>query len=170
MSGDRSSPTSSLLGSKQRGYGAAMPSSGLAGPSRALQKHTRTFTHTITKSDSLNSLAVRYDTTIADIKRINKLWSNESLSLRTEVKIPLHGDIPQSNGSQTNGSQSNGSCNTNGDVTVADVAHIDCTDMDGAVSKPSTDTAGSVDFFAKFDKSLSAIKKKVDSQSTNSLQ
>ena len=175
MSGARSSPTSSLLSSKQRGYGAAVPSSGLAGPSRPSYP-IHTVTHRLTKSDSLNSLAVKYDTSIADIKRVNKLWNNESLSLRTEVEIPVYYNNEENNTRLTNGASSSGtSC-------VADVAQIDCSDMVATTSSGQGDATShssciannenvsGTDFFAKFDKSLSALKKKVESQSSSSLQ
>ena len=176
MSGARSSPTSSLLSSKQRGYGAAVPSSGLAGPSRPSQP-IHTVTHHLTKSDSLNSLAVKYDTTIADIKRVNKLWNNESLSLRTEVEIPVYYNNEDNNTRLTNGASA-----TSCDTYVADVAQIDCSDMVATTSSGRGDAAShssciannenvsGTDFFAKFDKSLSALKKKVESQSSSSLQ
>ena len=177
MSGARSSPTSSLLSSKQRGYGAAVPSSGLAGPSRPSQP-IHTVTHHLTKSDSLNSLAVKYDTTIADIKRVNKLWNNESLSLRTEVEIPVYYNDEKNNTRLTNGAST-----TSSDTScVADVAQIDCSDMVATTSSgrgdatshssciANNENVSGTDFFAKFDKSLSALKKKVESQSSSSLQ
>lgn len=167
MSGARSSPTSSLLSSKQRGYGAAVPSSGLAGTSRPTQP-IHTITHRLSKSDSLNSLAVKYDTTIADIKRANKLWNSESLSLRTDVYIPVY--------NLTNGSSSSNSP----DVALIDcsveVAMIDHSDIlpsrpaGGDTCIANRDNVSQSDFFAKFDKSLSAIRKKVDNQSSSSLQ
>ncbi|CAJ0576044.1 unnamed protein product, partial [Mesorhabditis spiculigera] len=50
--------------------------------------------HTIRPEDTIAGLALRYNSSITDIKRINKLWSNESLFLKSRITIPVHCDTP----------------------------------------------------------------------------
>lgn len=45
--------------------------------------------HKVSKDDSLQSIALKYNSSVTEIKRINKLWSNDSIYLRDELKVPV---------------------------------------------------------------------------------
>ncbi|XP_076333409.1 lysM and putative peptidoglycan-binding domain-containing protein 2-like [Tachypleus tridentatus] len=45
--------------------------------------------HIIQPTDTLQGLALRYGVTMEDIKRVNKLWTTDSLFLRPYVNIPV---------------------------------------------------------------------------------
>uniref|UniRef100_A0A915HMF9 LysM domain-containing protein n=1 Tax=Romanomermis culicivorax TaxID=13658 RepID=A0A915HMF9_ROMCU len=45
--------------------------------------------HQLTTSDTLQGLALKYNSSITEIKRLNKLWSNDSMYLRDCLKIPV---------------------------------------------------------------------------------
>ncbi|CAJ0954988.1 unnamed protein product, partial [Mesorhabditis belari] len=50
--------------------------------------------HITQSEDTIPGLALRYNSSITDIKRINKLWSNESLFLKKSIMIPVQPDSP----------------------------------------------------------------------------
>ena len=78
---------------KPKGYGAAVASTSSASTSKGA-----IISHKVIKSDSLTSLAIHYNSTVADIKRANKLWNNEALSFRDFIDIPVYIDQSSSNG------------------------------------------------------------------------
>jgi len=43
----------------------------------------------VESSDTLQSLELKYNSSMYDIKRLNRLWSNDSLHCKTVVKIPV---------------------------------------------------------------------------------
>lgn len=73
---------SSLTGSisLQRSYGATRADFNCT--------DTKVLLHRVAAGDSLQGLAIRYGVAVEKIKRLNKLWSNESLFLKDMVKIP----------------------------------------------------------------------------------
>ncbi|MFH4974857.1 hypothetical protein AB6A40_001566 [Gnathostoma spinigerum] len=73
---------------RTRGYGST------ATPESSMRKYSSLINHTVVPSDTLQGLALRYNSSMADIKRINRLWSNESLYLKIIVKIPIYEDAP----------------------------------------------------------------------------
>jgi len=154
--------TGALFSQKPRGYGTT-PSSSSSSLSSAGANKPKTFlTHSVTSTDTLQALAVRYDVPIADIKRTNKLWNNESLALRYTIEIPVYDSVNVS--VTTNGglehagtSQSNGS------------AHISCSKRSETKTETKSELSAT-DFLAKFDTSLSSLKKKVETQVSNAAQ
>ncbi|CAG9531067.1 unnamed protein product [Cercopithifilaria johnstoni] len=49
--------------------------------------------HQITPNDTLQGLVLKYNTSMSEIKRLNRLWSNESLYLKEYVEIPIYDEI-----------------------------------------------------------------------------
>jgi len=45
--------------------------------------------HTVTRTDTLEGIALKYDVQVADLKRVNRLFSNQDLFARKEVVIPV---------------------------------------------------------------------------------
>ncbi|PAV57604.1 hypothetical protein WR25_03450 [Diploscapter pachys] len=54
--------------------------------------------HTVTPSDTLQGIALRYNCSVTTLARINKLWSAEALHLKETIKVPCEGDSPPSDG------------------------------------------------------------------------
>jgi LysM repeat protein len=73
--------------SKDKKYGACSATS---------KKQPKKFLiHKIQPSDSILSIAVRYDTSIEEIKRINCLWTNDIFHL-SELRVPIKVDTSSS--------------------------------------------------------------------------
>uniref|UniRef100_A0A0N4ZR70 LysM domain-containing protein n=1 Tax=Parastrongyloides trichosuri TaxID=131310 RepID=A0A0N4ZR70_PARTI len=45
--------------------------------------------HKISPNETLQSICLKYDSNISEVKRINKLWNNESFYTRKCIKIPV---------------------------------------------------------------------------------
>jgi len=72
-----------------RSYGAL----GNQGQSIMLTKFdVRSFTHKLQPSDTLQGLAVKYGVTVERLKRINKLYSNDTFHVRKTLRIPQVND------------------------------------------------------------------------------
>lgn len=57
--------------------------------SASTPKFARVILHKVTTSDTLQSLELRYNSSVFEIKRLNKLWSDQSLYCKSEVLIPV---------------------------------------------------------------------------------
>lgn len=175
---------------KFKGYGSAASSA-----SKGLQPQPTIVSHRVVKSDSLTSLAIHYNSTVADIKRQNKLWNNEALAFRDAVDIPVYN--LQSNSSIEASSHPSTSLvdPTDIDLGLGSSAATKCIDANtkditsnlnnklslASTSEPMHTTSDSLDidvplnsalatddFFAKYDQSMSALRKKVETQSAKS--
>lgn len=195
MADEYESLNNSFSSKKTKGYGAAIPSS-----SSSHQPKPVIVTHQVVKSDSLTSLAIHYNSTVADIKRANKLWNNQSLGFRDTIEIPVYdsqatgendsmtassnqvtisvagtSDIGQAtaNGTDITNDEffsnfdksvsltSNSSGTTNGALIIHKDISRQTNSTDTISNGPGT--ADGHDFFAKYDQSLSVLKKKVES-------
>lgn len=149
--------TSPLHSKRLRGYGAAVSSNDIS-PNRKQPKLT--ITHTVSPSDTLQSLAVKYDSTVADIKRVNGLWNNESLVLRDGVKIPVYSDVNLS-------VDENGHAELPSTSTSSMKGQTNHRSVKQHVKRNSADSDDPMAFFAKFDTSVTSLKKKVAKQVEN---
>ncbi|KAJ3095268.1 hypothetical protein HDU97_007111 [Phlyctochytrium planicorne] len=52
--------------------------------------------HTIQSTDTLEGICIQYGCELSEIKRINKLWTSDSVHLRKVLYIPLHAPPPSS--------------------------------------------------------------------------
>ncbi|XP_067938849.1 lysM and putative peptidoglycan-binding domain-containing protein 1-like [Watersipora subatra] len=186
MADEHQSLTRAAQGRKPKGYGAAVTSNG---PSR--RPTTSVVTHKIIKSDSLTSLAIKYNSTVSDIKRVNKLWNNESLSFRETIDIPIftselstgivgHSTVDAVESSDINVtlvSPATHASDVGSDVFLDNFGDISpSTRKDDVMTmkdSPSTLASNgatqnicidSNDFFTRFDQSLSFLKKRVEDQ------
>ncbi|KAK6105208.1 LysM domain family protein [Brugia pahangi] len=53
--------------------------------------------HQIKPNDTLQGLVLKYNTSMSEIKRLNRLWSNESLYLKEYIEIPIYDEIFEKN-------------------------------------------------------------------------
>ncbi|KAF6039104.1 hypothetical protein EB796_002595 [Bugula neritina] len=163
-----------LLLTRQRGYGAAVTTTPYI--LNFYQTPKSTISHKVQPGDTLNSLAIRYDTSVADIKRYNRLWNNESLAFKDTISIPIyseqrHSDLSTNNPriplSQRLSGEPSPPDSSNGSVPTSDSKNVSTLTSSTSLSVPNgTHADGSQDFFAKFDKSLSLLKKKVEDQTS----
>ncbi|TKR83053.1 hypothetical protein L596_016706 [Steinernema carpocapsae] len=70
-----------------RGYGST---NDLNSPSTSYLKYTELVRHEVSPSDTLRGLVVRYSSNMSELKRINRLWSDESLHCKSHVFVPLY--------------------------------------------------------------------------------
>ncbi|XP_064596125.1 lysM and putative peptidoglycan-binding domain-containing protein 2-like isoform X2 [Liolophura sinensis] len=144
--------------------------------------------HRVVSGDTLARLALKYSVTVEQIKRDNKLWSNESLFLKEHVFIPVTRDnsdtLPEDTvivGSECFRSQQNSSQkqNSNGDHFQSDaptdkrtesVSNIDVESSksdSGRLSKPVSGKESALDFLSKYDSSIAQLKTNVKKMEQN---
>uniref|UniRef100_T1J056 LysM domain-containing protein n=1 Tax=Strigamia maritima TaxID=126957 RepID=T1J056_STRMM len=91
--------------------------------------------HTVMPEDTLQGIALKYGVTTEEIRRINKIWLNDSLYLRPLLDIPLandcqtsqNSDLVSKSDSKSDEFTSN-SQNTESEQTLADIlSRIDST-------------------------------------------
>ncbi|KAK6635533.1 hypothetical protein RUM44_000785 [Polyplax serrata] len=61
-----------------------------------LKKPEYLVTHVVQKNDTLQGLALKYNTTMEQIRRINRLYASDSLFLRDHLKIPVNKEVGSS--------------------------------------------------------------------------
>ncbi|XP_011160866.1 lysM and putative peptidoglycan-binding domain-containing protein 2 isoform X2 [Solenopsis invicta] len=104
--------------------------------------------HTVSPTDTLQGIALKYGVTTEQIRRINRLWASDSLFLREHLLIPVSADSPAS------------TCNNE---LVASEEH----DVPPNISSPSSisspigDESSVNDFLAKMDTSIANAKREV---------
>lgn len=148
--------TGTLFARKPRGYGTAAASDSWNACQRSPK---RLFTHLLCSSDTLQGLAVKYDSTVADIKKANRLWNNESLALRESVVIPIFDDKscpPDVNHVKDEQSQPS-------KLSPKLVKAVN----NGADQPDIMKKTNGLDFFAKYDNSIHTLKAKVAKQVEN---
>uniref|UniRef100_F1LEW0 LysM and peptidoglycan-binding domain-containing protein 2 n=2 Tax=Ascaris TaxID=6251 RepID=F1LEW0_ASCSU len=79
---------------RARGYGST------SRPQTSTRRYSSIIRHQVEPTDTLQGLVLRYNTSMSEIKRLNRLWSNESLYLKPYINIPIYEDKPTS--SETN--------------------------------------------------------------------
>ncbi|OAD61333.1 LysM and putative peptidoglycan-binding domain-containing protein 1 [Eufriesea mexicana] len=52
--------------------------------------------HTVSKTDTLQGIALKYGVTTEQIRRVNRLWASDSLFLREHLLIPINPESPLS--------------------------------------------------------------------------
>nr|CAG4650489.1 EOG090X0DPX [Sida crystallina] len=93
-----------------RKYGTTSTSSSsliMNNSSFRLHQPTSFMHHPVQSGDTLQGIALRYKTTVENIKRINKMWSNDTLFLRDFLLVPAPSEEAEfsSNGSITGSGQ-----------------------------------------------------------------
>ncbi|CAH0550771.1 unnamed protein product [Brassicogethes aeneus] len=108
--------------------------------------------HFVTQYDTLQGIALKYNVTIEQIRRANRLWASDSLFLKEFLLIP----VQDSNGSNSE--------------TVSSPVEV----RSSQVTSPSSTTCGSFDnddisdFLSKIDASIANTKEDVKKTQTNS--
>ncbi|VDN19083.1 unnamed protein product [Gongylonema pulchrum] len=69
---------------RTRGYGS------LANPHASTRAYQTIIRHQVEPTDTLQGLVLKYNTSMSEIKRLNRLWSNESLHLKESIDIPIY--------------------------------------------------------------------------------
>ncbi|KAI6191530.1 LysM and putative peptidoglycan-binding domain-containing protein 1 [Aphelenchoides bicaudatus] len=57
--------------------------------SNGSRKCSQIIIHDVQPTDTLQSLELKYNSSMFEIKRLNRLWSNNSLHCKTQVSIPI---------------------------------------------------------------------------------
>ncbi|XP_061185443.1 lysM and putative peptidoglycan-binding domain-containing protein 1-like isoform X2 [Saccostrea echinata] len=166
---DDSGTESQLLGKfveKQTKYGTA---------TRLVAKSSLLVKHRVCQSDTLMGIALKYGSSVEQIKRENKLWTNDSLFLREHLLIPITNesasDIPNNCEvieadntlrSRSNSSGQKATSNNSGSVSES----TDLTTIDKKKSSKELDATGQ-DFLSKFDNSFAVLKSNVKKMEQN---
>ncbi|XP_015593705.1 lysM and putative peptidoglycan-binding domain-containing protein 2 isoform X2 [Cephus cinctus] len=111
--------------------------------------------HTVSKTDTLQGIALKYGVTMEQIRRVNRLWASDSLFLREHLLIPVSGDNPIP-------SQHDGSVSSESDATQ------NMTSSQSSISLSMDDEGSINDFLAKMDTSIANMKQEVKRAQGNS--
>lgn len=81
----------------------SQPSTSKSIPARKISRPSATssrlvLVHAVTPADSLDSLALRYNTDVRTLRRANSLWPGDSVHVRKEIYIPVDEDAAQGQG------------------------------------------------------------------------
>lgn len=147
--------TGSLFTKRPRGYGTAVTSSFHFGQ----EKPKKFLLHNLCSNDTLQSLAVKYDSTVADIKKANRLWNNESLALRDNIVVPVFSDSIFNTETRIDIKSTASTPAKSSRSTASDESSVEQSNTNGKIT--------GIDFFAKYDSSIGSIKKKVEKQVEN---
>ncbi|XP_035670869.1 lysM and putative peptidoglycan-binding domain-containing protein 2-like [Branchiostoma floridae] len=73
------------------------------GSTKKLTLQERYFTHQVSPNDTLQGISLKYGVTMEQIRRANKLYTNDSLFLRKTLNIPVSEPQPTASTSLVNG-------------------------------------------------------------------
>ncbi|XP_033228180.1 lysM and putative peptidoglycan-binding domain-containing protein 2 isoform X2 [Belonocnema kinseyi] len=114
-----------------------------------MKRHEILVKHAVSKTDTLQGIALKFGVTTEQIRRANRLWATDSLFLREYLLIPVPVDNPlsmQSNDASTESESNHTMASTSRSSSMAS----------------SLDQESSVDdFLARMDSSIASVKKEV---------
>ncbi|RZB54412.1 lysM and putative peptidoglycan-binding domain-containing protein 2 [Asbolus verrucosus] len=117
--------------------------------SKHVNRNENCIKHYVTNSDTLQGIALKYDVTIEQIRRVNRLWASDSLFLKEFLLIPVRDNcIPPKSTEPT--------------------PVVSPTQISSPVSNSSFDDDNVEDFLGKIDASIANTKKEVRKTQTNS--
>ncbi|KAK3095890.1 hypothetical protein FSP39_020378 [Pinctada imbricata] len=148
---------------------------------RLVSKSSTFIKHFIQKTDTLMGIALKYSVTVEQIKRENKLWTNDSLFLREHLLIPVaHQDISKipedcevitieksrSRSETGNSDQRSRTSSQNSVNSLHSEKQKENDKCDSEQSVVKQEPSG-MDFFSKFDNSIAEIKSNVKKMEEN---
>ncbi|KAL5019581.1 hypothetical protein ScPMuIL_002473 [Solemya velum] len=158
-------------GGERQGLGQYVKSQTKYGTAtRLLPKTSSFFKHKISENDTLIGISLRYSVTVEEIKRENKMWTNDSLFLREHLLIPLTqqntGNIPDGCEIVTNESAQK----PNNGPSLIKAKSVDAVSetvnpSEHILSSPMDDAK---DLLSKFDSSFEKLKSDVKKMEANS--
>ncbi|KAI1280706.1 LysM and putative peptidoglycan-binding domain-containing protein 1 [Halotydeus destructor] len=101
-----------------------------------VDRFKKILTHNVQPSDTLQGLSLRYGVPMEHIKRINKMWTSDSLCLRPTLKIPISDDTDKVSPFES-ATSSKMSSRSNSQFAIDDAANLR--------SHPSSSSTGSED-------------------------
>ncbi|XP_018322894.1 lysM and putative peptidoglycan-binding domain-containing protein 2 isoform X2 [Agrilus planipennis] len=126
--------------------------------SKHVNKNQKFIKHTVAKTDTLQGLALKYEVTMEDIRRANRMYTSDSLFLKEYLLIPIPEDSPFAAFSE---SQSN--------ITSPPSEASSSSSRPPSVSSPSyIDNDDVSHFLSKIDSSIANTKAEVRKSSGHS--
>ncbi|XP_034183465.1 lysM peptidoglycan-binding domain-containing protein red [Osmia lignaria lignaria] len=110
--------------------------------------------HTVSATDTLQGIALKYGVTTEQIRRVNRLWASDSLFLREHLLIPVSPESPLSLPMD----------NTN-EIEHSGVQNVS---SPSSVTSSIDDDHSINDFLAKMDNSIASVKREVKRTQGNS--
>ncbi|XP_076246737.1 lysM peptidoglycan-binding domain-containing protein red [Calliopsis andreniformis] len=110
--------------------------------------------HTVSATDTLQGIALKYGVTTEQIRRVNRLWASDSLFLREHLLIPISSESPLT--------LSVDSTNETDHSTVQSVS------SPSSIASSIDDDSSVNDFLAKMDSSIANAKREVKRTQGNS--
>ncbi|XP_064645177.1 lysM and putative peptidoglycan-binding domain-containing protein 2-like isoform X1 [Lineus longissimus] len=162
----------SLLGkfaNNQRKYGSTTNST---------RRNETYIQHKLVEGDTLQGLALKYGVTMEDIKRCNKMWTNDSLYLRETLLIPIptnpfeQGTFVNSNGvstsmPSTSKSTTDSHSPRDGQTSPKSTRSKSPKGAEKDSEKPKVPEVSPNDFLSKFDTNLASIRTNVTNMEKN---
>ncbi|XP_046381717.2 lysM and putative peptidoglycan-binding domain-containing protein 2-like isoform X1 [Haliotis rufescens] len=149
--GERQGLGQSVRSQARYGYGTTVTSNTSTKKVPMKSQSSSYIKHIITSTDTLMGIALKYTVSVEQIKRENKMWTNDSLFLREHLLIPLTAD--------------------NEKTVPKDLIVV--SDRDRSVSNPEKDAKTSksdvsgMDFLNKYDSTIAQLKTNVSKMEQN---
>lgn len=151
MSGyDETTAFSSPLG-RRVGYGTT-PSTSLRSAAPAPRPPQSRVVHHVQPSDTIQGISLKYNVTVEELRRVNKLWANDSIWLRGTLLIPAHADATAVD--EGVGDQSDGAACSAHDVASNGNAAVPA--VPAAAAAAANSSFDGTDFLSRMDSSLLA--------------
>lgn len=128
--------------------------------------------HQVEPGETIQRLSLRYGVTVQEIKRVNKLWSDASLSLLETVHIPVNGSqlltlrnqYPTLNVIQT--SPTTNPTRKSSIQSEQMNSSVRSSDSSNSIIEPNSTTVNFQDYFSKIDEQINLSKKTLQSLDT----
>ncbi|ELT91332.1 hypothetical protein CAPTEDRAFT_224129, partial [Capitella teleta] len=123
--------------------------------------------HTLVKGETLQGIALKYNASMEQIKRANKIWTNDSLFLHEFILIPVDRSSQQQS-SKNQASQHDAVLSDSDEiVTRQELSHSQSLqsslkDSASPASPPPTPDLSASDFLNRLDSSLASIKTNIE--------
>ncbi|XP_051159086.1 lysM and putative peptidoglycan-binding domain-containing protein 2 [Leptopilina boulardi] len=124
--------------------------------SKHIKRNEIMIKHVVSKSDTLQGIALKFGVTTEQIRRANRLWATDSLFLREYLLIPVPVDNPLSTPSN------DASTESESNHTIASTSRS--SSISSSIDQESTVD----DFLARMDSSIASVKKDVKRAQGNS--
>lgn len=121
--------------------------------------------HFVSNSDTLQGIALKYNVTIEQIRRANKLWASDSLFLREFLLIP---QADNANGLQSPEAQSTSSQSSIASPSMENLNQNNRMSMGSSTRSDSFDEENISDFLSKIDASIASTKQVVQKVANSS--
>ncbi|XP_060519775.1 lysM and putative peptidoglycan-binding domain-containing protein 2 [Cylas formicarius] len=135
--------------------------------SKMITRNEKFVKHFVSNSDTLQGIALKYNVTIEQIRRANKLWASDSLFLREFLLIPIMENANIDSDRLVILTESQSSAFLSSSSVESQCKNLACSSQHSAQSSFDEDNIS--DFLSKIDASIASTKEVVKKVTTKSI-